>query len=107
MACNIRELNGEVSVLTDQGQPSLLFQDLKNNFTEEQALDLYKASKSTAFQTIEKSRNALLYSVNNTDVKLSKQIKGNSISYIPTIGNRRIGTFRVKANSVDGVTIYD
>jgi len=107
MACNIRELNGEVSVLTDQGQPSLLFQDLKNNFTEDQALGLYKASRSTAFQTIEKSRNALLYSVNNTDVKLSKQIKGNSISYIPTIGNRRIGTFRVKTNSVDGVTIYD
>lgn len=107
MACNIIYNNGTPTVVTDQGTESLLYRDLINNFTETEALDIYRASKSDAFQTISRAKNALLYSVNNTDVRLQRQVKGNTISYIPTIKGKRIGTFRVKGNQVDGVTIYD
>jgi len=107
MSCNIIRENGQVTVVTDQDTPSLLFQDLRERFTQEEALEIYKASKSEAFETVNRAKNALLYSVNQNDVKLSRQIKGNSISYIPTIKGKRIGTLRIKGDRVDMITIYD
>jgi len=107
VSCNIIRENGQVTVVTDQNTPSLLFQELKEKFTQEEALEIYKASKSEAFETVNRAKNALLYSVNQTDVRLSRQINGNSISYIPTIRGKRIGTLRIKGDRVDMITIYD
>lgn len=107
MSCNIIRENGQVRVVTDQDTPSLLFQDLREKFTQEEALEIYKASKSEAFETVSRAKNALLYSVNQNDVKLSRQINGTSISYIPTIKGKRIGTLRIKGDRIDGVTIYE
>lgn len=107
MACNIQyNNNGTVrEVRANDGSPSILFQNLKQQFSEQQALDLYLASQSEAFQ-IYNNRNINKISVNNTDLTVDKKLVNGLLSYTPYIRGKRVGSFRVKGDRVDQVTLY-
>lgn len=107
MACNITyNQNGTVKeVRANDGSPSILFQNLKQQFSEQQALDLYLASQSEAFQ-IYNNRNINKISVNNTDLTVDKKLINGFLSYTPYIRGKRAGSFRVKGDRVDQVTVY-
>lgn len=107
MACNITyNQNGTVKeVRANDGSPSILFQNLKQQFPEQQALDLYLASQSEAFQ-IYNNRNINKISVNNTDLTIDKKLVNGLLSYTPYIRGKRIGSFRIKGDRVDQVTLY-
>jgi len=107
MACNITyNQNGTVrEVRANDGSPSILFQNLKQQFSEQQALDLYLASQSEAFQ-IYNNRNINKISVNNTDLTVDKKLVNGLLSYTPYIRGKRVGSFRVKGDRVDQVTVY-
>lgn len=108
MACNIEyNSNGSVKeVRADDGSPSLLYQELRQQFPEQQALELFLASQSESFQ-IYKNKDLNKISVNNTDLKVDKKVVNGLLTYTPSIGGKRIGSFRVKGDKVDQVTIYD
>jgi antitoxin component of MazEF toxin-antitoxin module len=107
MACNIQyNNNGTVKeVRANDGSPSILFNNLKQQFPEQQALDLYLASQSDSFQ-IYQNRDFNKISVSNTDLTIDKKLVNGLLSYTPYIKGRRIGSFRVKGDRVDQVTIY-
>lgn len=107
MACNITyNQNGTVKeVRANDGSPSILFNNLKQQFPEQQALDLYLASQSDSFQ-IYQNRDFNKISVSNTDLTIDKKLVNGLLSYTPYIKGRRIGSFRVKGDRVDQVTIY-
>lgn len=107
MACNITyNNNGTVKeVRANDGSPSILFNNLKQQFPEQQALDLYLASQSDSFR-IYQNRDFNKISVSNTDLTIDKKVVNGLLSYTPYIKGRRIGSFRVKGDKVDQVTIY-